>query len=231
MILLFSGGIDSYVAWHYLGKPPTLYFDVCSRYSEKELIVIKKLIPNTIIDASLFLGDREVGEKAYIPFRNLFFALQATKYDDRVVIAGVADDDVSDKNEEIFAEFSVLMTKLEGRQIEVTSPFWKMTKEDVVRWYVENVGDSEILKTVSCYSPEEEIYCAKCPSCFRKWVALRSNGYNLPFENWPLMKDYLASAMADKYLPSRNKAIIREVNRYYIEVSPWLDYNPLDMER
>jgi hypothetical protein len=37
--------------------------------------------------------------------------------------------------------------------------------------------------------------------------------------------------MADKYLPSRNKAIIREVNRYYIEVSPWLDYNPLDMER
>ena len=76
MILLFSGGVDSYVAWYYLGKPKTVYFNVQSRYSRRELGVVKRLIPDTIIDNSLNFSDREVGDKAYIPFRNLILACQ-----------------------------------------------------------------------------------------------------------------------------------------------------------
>lgn len=214
MILLFSGGIDSFVAWHFLGRPPTLYFNLRSRYSEKEMKVVMKLIPSTIIDESLDLSSRECGEKAYIPFRNLLLACQAVKYSDTVVIAGVADDDVSDKNEQIFLKFSHLLSELEGRCIDIISPFWGMTKEKVVRWYKDNIGDEIILQTISCYSTERTTYCGACPSCFRKWVALRSNGYDLNFYNDSLMQKYYESALSGKYIDERNLAIEREIDAY-----------------
>ena len=217
MILLFSGGIDSFVAYHYLGKPPTVYFDLGTRYSKKELKVVKELIPSTIIDCSIDLGNREVGEKAYVPFRNLILACLANKYSDEIVIAGVADDNVSDKTPEAFESFSTLLSRLEQRNINVTSPFWSLTKEEVVAWYRENLKDDRILNTISCYSDDDNTYCGKCPSCFRKWVALRSNGYLLPFFNYELMKRYRSAAEKGKYLPKRNAAILREVGEYLNE--------------
>jgi 7-cyano-7-deazaguanine synthase len=214
MVLLFSGGIDSYVAYHYLNKPQTVYFDVYSRYTSKEVDVVRELVPKTIIDYSLDLHDREYGEKAYIPFRNLLFACQAVKYSDTVVIAGVADDMVSDKNEAIFLEFSNLLTKLEGRPIDVMSPFWKMTKSQVVKWYMENIGDDNLLNTISCYSKEDTRYCGKCPSCFRKWIALRTNGLRLDFYNEELIDQYYKAALEEKYIPERNESIIREIDAW-----------------
>jgi len=214
MILLFSGGIDSYVAWHYLGYPRTVYFDVKSRYSEKELAVVKELIPGTIIDRSLTLSDREYGEKAYIPFRNLLFSLQAYYYSSDIVIAGLKDDMVSDKNELAFSEFSRIMTMLENKEINVISPFWQATKEGIVKWYRDNIGDDNILKTISCYDPGPDRYCGKCPACFRKWNALRSAGYELDFYNEELMDEYYRSALAGKYVESRNQSIVREIDAY-----------------
>ena len=215
MILLFSGGVDSFVAYHYLKKPKTVYFDLNSRYSEKEKAVIKNLIPDTIIDYSLDLHDREYGEKAYIPFRNLLLACQATKYSDVIVIAGIQDDMVSDKNEPVFLKFSELLTELEGRSITVFSPFWKMTKAQVIKWYLLNIGDSEIIKTVSCYSENPLVtYCGKCPSCFRKWCAFQENGIKLEFHNEELMQEYYESAKSGKYIPERNESIIKVIDEY-----------------
>lgn len=215
MILLFSGGIDSFVAWHFLNKPRTVYFDVRSRYSEKEKAVVLGLIPSTIVDSSLNLGDREVGEKAYIPFRNLLLACQAVKYSDTIVIAGLKDDQVSDKNEQMFFRFSDLMSDLEGRHIRVISPFWQMTKAQVVRWFLQNNGTPEsLLRTISCYSPEPGVtYCGKCPSCFRKWCALIDNGIELPFHNKELQEAYRRAALAGKYDPERNASILRSLER------------------
>lgn len=214
MILLFSGGIDSFVAYHYLGKPQTIYFDLRTRYAEKEKMVIKKLIPWTVIDNSLNLRDREYGDKAYVPFRNLLLACQAVKYSDTIVIAGVADDQVSDKSKEVFQKFSILLSELENRSITVCSPFWDLTKEKVVKWYIENVGDDLLLETVSCYSAGNETYCGTCPSCFRKWCALRANGYDLKFYNKDLMSQYYQDALNNKYTPDRCSLIIREIDAY-----------------
>jgi len=214
MILLFSGGIDSYVAYHYLNKPQTVYFDLGTPYSSKEIMVIQKLIPSTIIDYSLNLGSRQIGEKAYIPFRNLYLAMLAAKYDDTIVIAGVKDDDVSDKNEQIFQKFSYLLSELEDRPIQVMSPFWNMTKEEVIAWYLQRYTADNLLKTVSCYSQEDTIYCGRCPSCFRKWCALKANNIDLDFYNKPLMKEYYEKALAGNYIPERNKLIIKLVEEY-----------------
>jgi 7-cyano-7-deazaguanine synthase len=220
MILLFSGGIDSYVAWHYLRKPATVYFNLRSRYSNKEIRVVKKLIPSTIIDNSLNLSDREIGEKAYIPFRNLLLAAQAVKYSDLVVIAGLKDDIVSDKNELIFSKMSELLSEMEGRNIEIVSPFWDTTKDEVVKWFLKNGGTEEqLLSTVSCYSPDEDItYCGSCPSCFRKWIALNNNGIEIEFYNEQLMREYYLRAINGHYIPERNRAIIETIKKEKMNV-------------
>lgn len=214
MVLLFSGGIDSFCAYHYLDKPQTVYFDLKTPYTQKEIKVIKKLIPETIIDNSLNLGSRQIGEKAYVPFRNLYLAMLAVKYDDTVVIAGVKDDDVSDKNEPIFEKFSELLSELEGREINVISPFWGMTKEHVIEWYLEEHSPDDLLKTVSCYSIEDTNYCGMCPSCFRKWCALKANNINLDFHNKVLMENYYNKALNNHYIPERNELIIKLTKEY-----------------
>jgi 7-cyano-7-deazaguanine synthase len=170
------------------------------------------LIPDTVIDTSLYLGDREQGEKAYIPFRNLLLALQAVKYSDTIVIVGLKDDMVSDKNEDIFAEFSKIMSMMEGREINVISPFWGMTKYDIVKWYQNNVTIGHPLTdTISCYSGTKH-FCGECPACFRKWCALKANNIDCPpFTNVKLMQEYAEAAKKDKYDEKRNEIILSQV--------------------
>lgn len=216
MILLFSGGVDSFIAYYYLGKPKTLYLDLSTPYTDKEIEFVRRIAPDTIFDNNLqYLGETQQGEKAYIPFRNMLMAAEAARYDDQIVIAGLKDDKVSDKNEGIFKKFSDIFSEMEGRRIRVVSPFWRFTKSDIVRWFLLEGGSSDdLLATVSCYSPEPDNYCGRCSCCFRKWIALRSNGIDLGFYNEPLMDEYYESAKNDKYIPERNVAIMREIDAY-----------------
>lgn len=216
MILLFSGGVDSFIAYHYLGHPRTLYFDLSTPYTNKEIRTIVRLIPATTVDYSLSgIGKWQSGPKAYLPFRNLLMAAVAANYDDQIVIAGIKDDMVSDKNEQIFKKFSSLLSELEGRKIRVISPFWKMTKSDIVRWYLESGGDLDaLLSTTSCYSKDDDNYCGRCPSCFRKWVAFRSAGIDIDFYNKQMMKEYYQAALVGKYIHERNQSIVREIDAY-----------------
>jgi len=216
MILLFSGGVDSFIAYSYLGGPKTLYFNLGTPYAQKEIEFVKKVDPKIIIDVNLrYLGKTQQGDKAYVPFRNMLMAAEAVRYDDHVVIAGLKDDQVSDKNESIFGKFSDLFSEMEGRPITVSSPFWQATKSDIVKWYLNNGGKEEsLLETVSCYSSIIDNYCGNCPCCFRKWVAFRGNGIDLDFNNNILMDEYYQSAKEGKYILQRNEAIMREIDAY-----------------
>lgn len=213
-VLLFSGGIDSFVAWFFLNQPQTVYFNTGSRYAAQEQRVVLSILPDTIIDKSLDFSQREQ-ESAYIPFRNLLFAAQAVKYADTIYIAGLMDDVASDKNEAIFKEFSMLLSKLEGREINVLSPFWHMSKSDVVGWFLQHHSDKKdwLLETVSCYSGSSG-YCGACASCFRKWVAFRHNGIELDFYDEAILEMYYQRAKEGKYINERNNTIIYEIEKY-----------------
>jgi 7-cyano-7-deazaguanine synthase in queuosine biosynthesis len=221
-VLLFSGGIDSYVAWHYLGKPKTVYFDLNTPYTKNEIGVIQNLIPSTIIEKVIDFSSRQEGIHAFVPYRNLHLALLANKYADTIIIAGLKDDKVNDKNERVFRQFSYLMSDMMGRKIVVNSPFWENTKEQIVYWYLTVHGGSKenLLQTISCYTPEKSSgiknYCGECPACFRKFTALRINGiYELPFHNYNLMVDYKKKAEAGSfYIPDRNRAILKVLKEY-----------------
>jgi 7-cyano-7-deazaguanine synthase in queuosine biosynthesis len=219
--VLVSGGIDSFVAYHMLDRKHSklipVYFNLNTPYSDKEIKAVVELFPHVTIDLSLDLKDRQIGEKAYIPFRNLLLACQAVKYADSIVIAGIKDDQVSDKNEGIFVQFSTLLTQLEQRVINVWSPLWEYTKSDLVAWWyreIEKEYREDIRKTVSCYSPLDVSYCSTCPSCFRKWNAFWDNGIEFNFDNKKLMKEYLNAAIYNRYIPERNESIIKCVRAF-----------------
>jgi len=232
-ILLFSGGLDSYIAWHYLDKPKTVYFDTGVGYSEMEIKTIARLVPDTLIDSSLRLYERQVGlsSTAFIPMRNLYLAMLACHYGDEIVIAGLCDDNVNDKNAAIFIEFSRVLSELNCREIKVTSPFWDMTKADIVKWYLDQgLPTDNLLQTGSCYTPElvstttfGDCYCGRCTCCFRKWVALWVNGIETSFFDRYILEDYYQRAQKGMYLPQRNRNIIAAYHQYSAklkEVSP-----------
>ena len=93
MILLFSGGMDSYIAYFYLqNKYPSrlitpLYIDYKGKYCKKEMETVKELLPQTVIIQNVFnFSEKEIGDKCYIPNRNLFLASIAAEYGNKVII-------------------------------------------------------------------------------------------------------------------------------------------------
>jgi len=214
-ILCFSGGLDSLAAYYYLDKPKTIYFS-CSEYSAKEISVIKKLVPETIIDKSLDFTGTAIGETAYIPYRNLFFALRAANYGDEIIIAGIKDDKVSDKNPDAFYLMTMVMNRLDpDKAVVVTSPFWNWTKEDIVRFLLSQPNGRSLIETsTSCYH-STKTYCGACPSCFRKACSLWKSGIHLKWHNKKMMLNYLNRAKKGQYIPERNESIIKFVIEYF----------------
>ena len=183
-ILLFSGGLDSFILYHYLNKPKTLYFNLGHRYAHKELKVILPsekpkrpgLVPNTIIDFSYTLTEWEK-EDAHIPFRNILLAMGASRYADIVYLGGVIDDRVNDNTPVAHADITAFISRYAGREVQVRAPFSEMgwSKIDAIRWFKKKYGrkaDRLLLSTLSCFHPVEE-RCMNCPACFRWWTALK----------------------------------------------------------
>ena len=106
-VLLFSGGIDSLIAYHYLDFPQPLYVMMGHKYEAKELNCIEnlKLIIPRLKDIEYYsnnLSKFELKDNAYIPFRNLHLALNASHYGNKIYMAGVKGDDVPDKTPNAF---------------------------------------------------------------------------------------------------------------------------------
>ncbi len=217
-ILLFSGGMDSFIAWHYLDKPTNVYFALGHRYERKELVAIinlnDRLDMGTIVDDRINLSDQEQ-EDAHIPMRNMLLASLAFYYGDKIWITiQKGEADLPDRSEKFFQRFSKLMRGLNGgKQVQVDSPFWHMTKAGMVKWYVEEgLSVEDLLETVSCYDPELYGPCGNCKACFRRWVALSCNDIEERYLTDPWKTDiahaYLDRALAGHYDIQRNREII-----------------------
>ncbi|MGH3804922.1 MAG: hypothetical protein ACRDTD_33215, partial [Pseudonocardiaceae bacterium] len=137
-VLLFSAGLDSFPAWYYLGQPPGLYFDLGHRYAGQERAAIAVLAGRCGIEITiseeLRLGAWEAND-AIIPLRNAYLAMLAAHRADRVWCIGVKGDHTLDKSPQAFADISAFITRLSGREVRVDSPFWEMTKTQIIAWY------------------------------------------------------------------------------------------------
>lgn len=184
-ILLFSGGLDSFLAWHKLGKPQTLFVHIGMPYNEKEQRAIGRLIevePELIsMLTSIGILNLSLTEKPSheIPMRNMYLAMVASMYGDDIWFAFNKGETVNESHDRS-ADFAIsaenTLSYLHGKRIHIDSPFWGVTKAQAVAEYLKNGGNStHLLLTMSCFS-EEDGHCGQCGSCFRKWVALEFNG-------------------------------------------------------
>lgn len=245
-VLMYSGGLDSFIAYWYLkfemGIDPTLvYAALGHRYQYQEMerfIDHQKIIGKPIhIDYSLSLGHVEEPD-AYIPLRNSFLAHVGSFYADNVwLITQKGETMLGDRSLRGFQLMSETMTHLydDGRTITVNTPFWDMTKVDMVSWFKEKGLPTDwLLRTHSCYysqsfakvktfngyhSHVEQRYipCGQCSACFRRWVAFELNDISEEYDVDPwstdLAQSYLKKAKEGYYGWGRDEEIIAALEK------------------
>jgi len=130
-VLLFSGGLDSFIAYNYLqveGKNPVpLYVDYEGKYTSKEKDIATYVLQETKIISGMFnFFGIEKGDKAFIPNRNMYLIGAASSFSDDVTtiyLAGLKDDNVGDKCDAFYTLMGKTLSQSLGREIEVISPF------------------------------------------------------------------------------------------------------------
>jgi len=228
-VLLFSGGVDSLVCWFYMNQPKSVYVNLDTKYSNKEIENInkfKQLIPdfNCEIIEGINLGQFEEGEKAFVKNRNLILSCIANNFGNRIILGGIEDDKVCDKNPEAFEAMSKCLSIVNEEPVEIYSPFWKMSKVEIIDWFINNVENADdLLKlSISCYS-EEEGQCGNCPSCFRKAIAMSALDLDISFFNKDITKyngipEYLEKFKNNKYSEKRTKETLKVLKNWGYEI-------------
>jgi 7-cyano-7-deazaguanine synthase len=221
-VLMFSGGLDSYLAYLTLLdngiKPKLVYASHGSKNDEEQLYDAKLLArlhqQELIIDTSLNLGKWE-HENAFIPNRNGLLAYIGALYGDHIWFAIMdGEQTYTDCRQDTFMAVSLSLTKLSGKPVVVDSPFWDKTKAEVIadldpKWY------PRLKMTYSCHNGDET-HCGHCSACFRRWVAFEVNGIDTSWKVLPwktgLAEQYYESAVGGKY-GKRDIEIIKALDR------------------
>lgn len=190
-VILYSGGLDSYIGWWLLHRESEdwvpVYFDLNIRYSRKERALM--LLPKefSITDGVLNLRSIE-DDDGYIPQRNVLLctAAQALYGASEIALCSVADDVYADNTPTFHIAMSEILSLTAEYVVHVGSPLTSdgtmfpgallLTKAEAVDRYLRLGGDPEMLRrTVSCYDAIE-VSCGKCVACTRRATALRENG-------------------------------------------------------
>ena len=194
-VLLYSGGMDSWLIKE-LWKPDlSLYVATGSKYSAEE----EGRVDVPVVDF-LDLSDYERADYI-IPYRNVYLCLAALNEVERrwplekwksrsrvvqICLGATAGDRVLDKSEEFAERLGGLLTYLSSPQhwtggnkqrVEIVLPYKHYTKRQLLRKYK---GDmlSAWLGSFSCYSPDSSGRpCGKCKACARKTVAFTLEGF------------------------------------------------------
>jgi 7-cyano-7-deazaguanine synthase len=197
-LFLVSGGLDSTIAYLLYGGDSSIpvFIDYGQQYASQELTACRALFGTKIfcITDRILKGDHDI----FIPCRNLFLALiTLIHFKDEaitnIVLAGLKDDHVVDKNPQAFEEMSAILSKQSNRNVRISSPFWDKTKGEIVELFLERYDNARevLLKTFSCYNPVDGA-CGGCPACLRWIVALESNGIRTDVQlNLEIVKEYL----------------------------------------
>ena len=195
-VLLYSGGMDSWLIDKIWKPDVKLYVDMKTRYSEEEI----KRLPDDVIIEQLDLGKWE-RDDAIIPLRNLYLVMLATNYGDDVCLGATAGDRVLDKSPQFAYKASDLLSFLytkqhwtEERKINVNLDFKGMTKKELIAKYLQEGGNLEeaVRGSFSCYYPEDNHECWQCKPCFRKYAAFKMNGYDFGLRIDNIVKNYMA---------------------------------------
>lgn len=142
-VLLYSGGMDSWLIREIWEPDISIYFDLHTRYSAEE----KKRLPEDVIIEDFNLSKWE-REDAIIPLRNLYLIGLASNYGNEICIGATAGDRVLDKSLEFRAKYENLLNYLyqpqhwipNGRKIRLNFDYKNTTKTELLRLYLNRGG-------------------------------------------------------------------------------------------
>lgn len=193
-VLLYSGGMDSWLISHIWKPDMKVYVNMHTRYSEEEIKRIKELNEDvTIIDFPLGQWERE---DAIIPLRNLYLVMAICNLtgseDVDICLGATAGDRVLDKSPEFAEKATELLNYLyqpqhwipEGKKVRVNIDFKSKTKTELIEEFIKQGGDinEAFNRSFSCYNPVDGHECWQCKPCFRKFVSFALNGMEFPEE-------------------------------------------------
>lgn len=175
-VLLYSGGMDSYILSKLWNPDIKLYID----YGTPQTKIERSRLPNDVKVVELPLGQFMSSDgKNVILLRNLIFAAIAVNFGDIIALGGVADDVHFDSSEEFVNAETELFNKFlrnEGMSdVQIVVPVKTKTKEQLLELYVD-AGyslDSLLNESWSCYSPVNGSECGNCIACKRKLSAIK----------------------------------------------------------
>lgn len=199
-VLLYSGGMDSWLISKIWDPDVLLYVDMCTKYSKAEI----ERLPKDVIIEKLDLSKWERPD-GIIPLRNLYLIMIAANYGDEICLGATAGDRVLDKSFEFAEKASDLLSFLyskqhwtEGRTIKVNLDFKNLTKKELLIRYLNQGGSlaEAANNSFSCYEPILDgsgrwSECWQCKPCFRKYVAFKILGYDFGARIDRLVKEYL----------------------------------------
>lgn len=184
-VLLYSGGMDSWIIDKLWNPDIKLYVNMHTKYSDIEISKLPKDV--TIIDFAL--GQWEL-DNSIIPLRNLYLLMVAcniTDDEDVEICFGGTDGDrcldqgyeFQKKAEDILSYLYQPQSWTEGKKIKINTDFIHYSKPQLVKKYINCGGKLEdILNySYSCYDNKDGTPCWNCKPCFRKFIALYNNGY------------------------------------------------------
>ncbi len=176
-VLLYSGGLDSYIISK-LWKPDVkLYIDYKTKQNELEI----KHLPSDVIVKEINLGEYTENDGLNtIPLRNLIFSAIAVNYGDIIAIGGLKSDLHYDKKPEFAKQStelfnSVLNKERSHRNIEIVIPFADYTKTQLLKEYLNQGGTIEELNinSWSCHTPVNDKPCGQCQACKARQKAIK----------------------------------------------------------
>jgi len=220
-VVLFSGGVDSLITLRYAqsisremidGVTP-VYCRLGHRYEAEELKAVRDILPGGInIDRSLSgLGSIE-DSKANIPSRNGHLILAALRHSfayfggEIYIWLTVQKDelDIPDRSPEFLDRMSKVCSVLSRKRVTVRTPWERMDKTDMVRWYLESAySEEDLRKTWACYWPSASgDQCGNCPACIRRYIAFYLNGIHEEY-----LQDPRKSMTAQSYIKKANDGV------------------------
>jgi 7-cyano-7-deazaguanine synthase len=197
-VLLYSGGLDSFVTAHLWPAETLVYFGLGHKYEREERQTIAASEMPVVFDFRLKLGDYEL-PNAIIPLRNLYLVAMASHYGRTIGLGALRGEVNPDKSEQFRAQTEAVLNTCyaesywsDGAPYRVEFPVAQWSKAELIREYLAAGFDADALTafTRSCYAPTV-LQCGHCSACIKRYIALTLNGLSESYTRNPHTSPYL----------------------------------------
>ncbi len=203
-VLLYSGGMDSWLMnalWH---PDILLYVNLHSQYSKNEM----QRLPSNCIVEDLDLSKWERNDKI-IPLRNVYLVCIAAMYGEKILLGATAGDRVLDKTDTFAKKASDLLSYLwqeqhwtKPRKFMISVEYKNRTKVQLLKEYLQHGGSIEkaFYESFSCYFPKpDNESCWNCKPCARKFMAFKACGFDAGVMSLSQVEKFIDQSRKEEY--------------------------------